>query len=228
LVPDEEDTSKNVKRPPARGIMKRMLSRTQSGTSQEASQETVQSNASFTTASTSSLRQEPTVLIEDNNPVDTPTDAAGSQPTTPQRPKLVSSTSQRTYTGRSRSYVVPLGPAETLLNQSQEDEDDGFGGGESYTDLRLRWGVDNSEDDPYLPVLADGNDVPLRIPLRNGMMNDLKSITELRSKGESRRFLDEVGYLFEGLNEQANIGVRRTRYPYFFTWFVNFRKFDIF
>ncbi|KAG1803482.1 uncharacterized protein BJ212DRAFT_1395763 [Suillus subaureus] len=45
--------------------------------------------------------------------------------------------------------------------------------------------------------------------LANGMMNDLKSITELRSKGESRRFLDEVGYLFEGIESGCAIALRR-------------------
>jgi hypothetical protein len=47
-------------------------------------------------------------------------------------------------------------------------------------------------------------------PLPPGMMNDLKSITELRSKGESRRFLDELGYLFEGLSPSASISIRRS------------------
>ena len=43
--------------------------------------------------------------------------------------------------------------------------------------------------------------------------NELMSITELRSKGESRRFLDEVGYLFEGLEEHGmTASVRRSRH----------------
>jgi hypothetical protein len=54
--------------------------------------------------------------------------------------------------------------------------------------------------------------LPKPAPLPPGMMNDLKSITELRSKGESRKFLDDVGYLFEGLDMGAPIGVRRGRY----------------
>jgi hypothetical protein len=39
----------------------------------------------------------------------------------------------------------------------------------------------------------------------------LKSITELRSKGEIRRFIDEVGYLFEGMERTAGVRVRRGR-----------------
>ncbi|KIY44953.1 hypothetical protein FISHEDRAFT_76984 [Fistulina hepatica ATCC 64428] len=46
-------------------------------------------------------------------------------------------------------------------------------------------------------------------PLPSGMMNPLKSITELRSKGENRRFLDDMGYLFEGLDPSGPIGLRR-------------------
>ena len=42
-------------------------------------------------------------------------------------------------------------------------------------------------------------------------MNDLKSISELRSKGEFRRFLDDMGYLFEGLDPQVAVNVRRGR-----------------
>lgn len=43
-----------------------------------------------------------------------------------------------------------------------------------------------------------------------GLYNSLLSITDMRSKGESRRFLDEVGYLFEGLSPLAGINVRRS------------------
>jgi hypothetical protein len=49
-------------------------------------------------------------------------------------------------------------------------------------------------------------------PIPAGMMNPLKSISELRNKGESRRFLDEVGYLFEGMDQKGGIGLRRARY----------------
>jgi hypothetical protein len=56
----------------------------------------------------------------------------------------------------------------------------------------------------------------------NGLTNDLKSITELRSKGESRRFLDEVGYLFEGMEPSGGVGVRRARYiPFYHIYVAN-------
>ena len=41
------------------------------------------------------------------------------------------------------------------------------------------------------------------------MTNDLNSITELRSKRDSGRFLHEGGYLFEGLEAQGALGVRK-------------------
>lgn len=109
----------------------------------------------------------------------------------------------------------------TRLDEEEEDE---FETRESYADLRARWGVDNSEDDPY-PLITESQSPPhtnktkgkqkqthpsfSRLPA--GMMNDLKSISELRSKGESRRFLDDMGYLFEGLDPEGAIGVRRGR-----------------
>ncbi|KAI0694225.1 hypothetical protein BC835DRAFT_1274905 [Cytidiella melzeri] len=144
------------------------------------------------------------------------------------RPSLANS-NVRTYAGKSRSFLMALPSSHALqdpLSQLTDIDDptaeDDFETRESYADLRARWGVDNSEDDPY-PLLVDSQSPSNRnkgkgkqqlgqLPLARlppGMMNDLKSISELRSKGESRRFLDEVGYLFEGLAPAGALGVRR-------------------
>ncbi|RPD65599.1 hypothetical protein L226DRAFT_543211 [Lentinus tigrinus ALCF2SS1-7] len=152
----------------------------------------------------------------------------------PVRPSLTN-TNVRTYAGKSRSFLVALPQSQAasmgvdaslvdnhnaMLVDSHEDD---FEIRESYTELRQRWGVDASEDDPRppSPQLSPSpkrkgkmkglpkQAAPIRF-LPNGMMNDLKSITELRSKGESRRFLDEVGYLFEGLEAKGALGVRRS------------------
>jgi hypothetical protein len=67
---------------------------------------------------------------------------------------------------------------------------------ESYSELRSRWGIDGSDHDPTL----------------NTPINDLNSIGEMRSRGETRRFLDEVGYLFDGLDPSSgrgNTGAKR-------------------
>lgn len=67
---------------------------------------------------------------------------------------------------------------------------------ESYSELRSRWGIDHSDHDPTL----------------NTPINDLNSIGEMRSRGETRRFLDEVGYLFDGLDPSSgrgNTGAKR-------------------
>lgn len=141
-----------------------------------------------------------------------------SSPSRLPRPPL-SSASVRTYAGKSRSFLVALptsnvpggepgtADASTQLLDGASQEDDVDAVRESYTDLRIRWGVDNSEDDPYPTVGKDGE----MSTLPPNMMNDLKSISELRSKGETRRFLDEMGYLFEGLDPLGVIGVRRGR-----------------
>ncbi|KAI0659223.1 hypothetical protein C8Q70DRAFT_915843 [Cubamyces menziesii] len=157
----------------------------------------------------------------------------------PVRPSIVNTnTNVRTYAGKSRSFLVALPQSQagslglashsaaliedsgTIHGESQEDD---FDMRESYTELRERWGVDASEDDPrpVSPVRASPSpkgkgkkrkglreEAPVKV-LPYGMTNDLKSITELRSKGESRRFLDEVGYLFEGLDANGALGVRR-------------------
>jgi hypothetical protein len=104
------------------------------------------------------------------------------------------------------------------MHENVEDE---FEIRESYTDLRTRWGVDNSEDDPRMPSPTISSPGKRKAPKAalptapDGMMNDLKSITELRSKGETRRFLDEVDYLFEGLDPKGGIGLRRARFGEF-------------
>jgi hypothetical protein len=48
-------------------------------------------------------------------------------------------------------------------------------------------------------------------PLPPNMMNPLKSITELRNKGESRRFLDDVAYLLDGMAKSQGTGLIRSR-----------------
>ncbi|KAJ7780267.1 hypothetical protein DFH07DRAFT_875948 [Mycena maculata] len=141
------------------------------------------------------------------------------------RPKMPTG---RTYAGNSRSFLVPIPVNPTSLEQLHEELDDEFASRESYTSIRKRWGVDDSEDDPYAygsPTRSGSNAStpnaspskgkgkgkarPEPPPLANGMMNPLKSITELRNQGESRRFLDEVGYLWEGLDKSGGVGLRR-------------------
>ncbi len=153
----------------------------------------------------------------------------------PVRPSLANS-NIKTYAGKSRSFLVAIPPSQaasmgmdaSLMNERNamlmDSQEDDFEVRESYTELRQRWGIDASEDDPrpsspqHSPSpkrkgKAKGlprQEEPIRL-LPNGMINDLKSITELRSKGETRRFLDEVGYLFEGLEPHGPLGVRRGR-----------------
>ena len=135
------------------------------------------------------------------------------------------------------------------MNVSIGDDEDDYLTRESYSSLRARWGVDNSEDDPYpvnspdsgskRPGSATGTpgDTPPRagkggkkvpvpsIPLPPGMMNPLKSITELRSKGENRRFLDEIGYMFEGMSKKCVLSLRRTRYAQYVLMYALFDAF---
>ncbi|ETW75857.1 hypothetical protein HETIRDRAFT_329612 [Heterobasidion irregulare TC 32-1] len=144
----------------------------------------------------------------------TPTSESESQA----RATAVPQSQIRTYAGKSRSFLVPV-PASGVPG-ALDDDLDLENTRESYADLRSRWGVDNSEDDPLPrspspePVSGKGKGKAKersRVVLPSNMMNDLKSITELRSKGESRRFMDEVGYLFEGMGKNVGVGVRRGR-----------------
>lgn len=42
--------------------------------------------------------------------------------------------------------------------------------------------------------------------------NELKTVSQLRAKGESSRFLDEFDYLVEGLDAEGELPVRRARW----------------
>lgn len=146
----------------------------------------------------------------------------------------VAKTTTRTYAGKYRSFLAPL-PASNSQTQDAEEE---FETRESYSSLRSRWDVDNSEDDPYPAApspskskssksnsatpdmspfrsgkgkLKAASSAARLAPIPYGMSNPLKSISELRNKGESRRFLDELGYLFEGMDGQGGSGLRRAR-----------------
>ena len=132
----------------------------------------------------------------------------------------------KTYAGSFRSFLVtlPAASSSSLVSQGMESRDDEFDSRESYNSLRSRWGVDNSEDDPYPNVSSPStsNSATPNVSPSKGRqkapsptMNPLKSISELRNKGESRRFLDEIGYLFEGMDKNGGIGLRRARYAHF-------------
>jgi hypothetical protein len=234
------------------GVAKRMLSRSRTESSFDSpsqSQGSSRSVASLSSHSNSSLTPKnhttpssrspsPSKILAPPLPVPAPI---------PSTPTSTTTTHARTYAGTSRSFLISL-PASSLpsgpglsverdldpLAQAQAQEDSETR--ESYTDLRTRWGVDNSEDDPcprpnnspspspsnpesrsqsptkhFHSTKGKGKEKE-QIIYPNGLANDLKSITELRSKGESRRFLDEVGYLFEGMEPSGGIGVRRARY----------------
>lgn len=150
----------------------------------------------------------------------------------PIRPALPATTSMRTYGGKSRSFLVAIPSAGGTLSSLNGDgshtpgdshgfhdpaEDDSEVR-ESYNDLIARWGVEDEEvyptysnDSPGSRQKGKGKNFPPPAPLPPNMMNDLKSISELRSKGEVRRFLDDMGYLFEGLDPQVAVNVRRGR-----------------
>ena len=62
----------------------------------------------------------------------------------------------------------------------------------------------NNDNPPSSPTHTSRPDTGL------SLYNPLSSITELRSKGESRRFMDEIGYLFEGLDARSSVGLSRS------------------
>lgn len=192
------------KSPSKAGITKKMLPRSRT----ESSLESSPSRSSQLTKSKSfATMEQPNLATQENGLhkyVESPI-ASGSQS---QRENLGTG---RTYAGKSRSFLVAL-PAASLVGRNGEAgiQLDAADGEEeeyvrdSYAELRKRFGVDNSED-----INADSGEVDSGGEGLS-LYNPLSSITDLRSKGESRRFRDEVGYLFEGLEPNGALSVRRS------------------
>lgn len=218
------------------GVARRMLARAQSGPSSSGS-------GSFDTNAQDATHRQYPLSMKTDTVIDL-TEEPGSANTQIKPTKSTSfedsaprangrSTNLRTYGGASRSFLIAISVNQaTSLNDSQLTEDsaasllqsqeDEFDTHESYTSLRSRWNVDNSEDDPYQPH-AEGPTTWVRkkkgklgrpplVPLPGPSASELRSITELRNTGESRRFNDEVGYLFEGLTAESELSVKRGRH----------------
>jgi len=209
-------------------LSKRMLGRSRTESSMESHSSPREHHMDRTSslpnlASSPSMSTEPPVLASRQNGPPSLSSTASMQATT------------RTYAGKYRSFLVAIpassSSSSTAIAQGLSNDED-LDVRESYSSLRTRWGVDNSEDDPRphewssptksASTMSDaspsrsgkgkGKAVGSRLPsIPTGMMNPLKSISELRNRGESRRFLDEVGYLFEGLDPKCGVGLRRAR-----------------
>ena len=226
------DNPRFLKSKPSKPIAKRMLGRTRT-------EKSIDDNPSINTSLESLASKSSSIGLmrsqQPNHTIDiTPSGSSHPQMLTLPEEQSQSSapgpstaplqqSSFRTYAGRSRSFLVEL-PTDSNLESGVDADDLAFETRESYKDLRLRWGVDNSEDDPRPAVSSYSSPEPEtgrkgkgkakdrpKAVLPPNMMNDLKSITELRSKGEIRRFMDEVGYLFEGMDQTVGVGVRRGR-----------------
>lgn len=235
---DSKSSKSSELMPKASGVARRMLSRTQSGPSGPSSR-----GSPSDSNTQGPVRRQPLLPVKAETVIDL--DLREEAPSTAPSVKVTKSTSfdddprtdgrttsLRTYGGPARSFLIAI-PANQIpsLNDSQLTEDsiasllqsqeDEFGGHESYTSLRSRWGVDNSEDDPYQPLVQGsitwltkkkGKSGRPPIPPSGSGNSELRSITELRNTGESRRFNDEVGYLFEGLTTESDLSVKRGRY----------------
>lgn len=205
--------------PPTK-LAKRMLGRSRTESSAE-SHPSPRERHMDRTSSLPNLSSSPSMSAE---PTVSPSRQSGGLLSTPSKQATT-----RTYADRYRSFLVAI---PTSLSQGPGNSDD-FEARESYSSLRSRWGVDNLEDDPSPYDLSPtksastvsetspsrhgkgkGKALVRTTPLPPGMMNPLRSISELRNKGESRRFLDEVGYVFEGLDSKCGIGLRRARFSF--------------
>jgi hypothetical protein len=130
------------------------------------------------------------------------------QNASPKRPSLPAS--KRTYGGASRSMLASASSSSNLLLSHSSIEPLQ----ESYTTLAKRWGVNNAineEDDSGLEGAG---------------MIDLPTITELRARGENQRFLDDLGYIVEGLSggEEGGEGLSVRRPSYVAVVFLRWRR----
>ena len=202
LFPVAESSMSRPASPTRAGLVKRMLSKSKTETFLSPSSRgyeipytgsLIKQSHVFDSQKTASL---PLVFPKPMQTPQPPFVRPGPTPHSPPRqgsPSPQSHSPVRTYS-RTRSFLVPIGKvSDSNAEASPEDEEMHDVHQESYTDLRTRWGVDNSED-----------------PTLNVPINDLNSLSEMRSRGEARRFLDEVGYLVEGLEPAAGKAVHRS------------------
>ncbi|KAH8110316.1 hypothetical protein DFH11DRAFT_799969 [Phellopilus nigrolimitatus] len=211
---------RDIGSPRSTGVAKRMLSRSRTESSIESSPSRSlhqltpksQSFADVPRAGPSSRRDNPFTDVIDQQHISA-RDVSGSPSASGSQQLREQTSTGRTYAGKSRSFLVALPMAslasrlsEPGMKQNPLDEGDEEYLRDSYAELRSRWGVDNSENDAEAvnnnSIHSSGEGLAL--------YNPLSSITDLRSKGESRRFLDEVGYLFEGLEPAGALSVRRS------------------
>ncbi|KAG9016670.1 hypothetical protein FRB90_002587 [Tulasnella sp. 427] len=175
------------------GLAKRMLTRTKTDP-------TLQGPADQAGPSTPSKQSTPpeiartpssTLLKKDSLPTLSPQKGSPLKPSASHKRSDSPPSSRptaRTY-GKSRSFLVDL--SDTLL---QDPDSQGSEMRESYQDLRARWGMDQDEEDLEA----------------NSQLNDMRTGIELKNKGETRRFMDELGYLFEGLDPKEPLSIRRS------------------
>ncbi|KAL0058763.1 hypothetical protein AAF712_014535 [Marasmius tenuissimus] len=225
---DDATASLSSKNPPnsPNKVAKRMLGR--SRTESSITNESESSNANKIADRTSSLPSipSPSRHARSHSPPPSFEKPAPEAPPTPKRaPSL-----KKTYAGKSRTFLValPVNHSVTSLEQSMQEEEDEYMNRESYDSLRNRWGVDNSDDGPFGLATESAVSSVDTTPTKGrekGMrgktgadkppppldeMKPFQSITEIRNKGESRRFLDEVGYLLEGMDKDETPASRRS------------------
>lgn len=116
-------------------------------------------------------------------------------------PEPSSGGAKRTY-GKGRSYLASA-------VEMPEDEPR-----ESYAELRKRYEVDNGEH-PVLDGLTGERTRGAESGGQGNLIDELmmakapESVSDMRSKGENRQFMDEVAYYLEGLG--GTPAMRRTR-----------------
>ncbi|KAF8902362.1 hypothetical protein CPB84DRAFT_1775905 [Gymnopilus junonius] len=188
-------------------LAKRMLSRSRT----ESSIESSVSSQPNTVDRTPSLPVFPSTPSRDLGDIASTSRSAG-----PLLPRLTQSSTKsitRTYAGKFRSFLVSLPkssiPNDVLSTTTTQRM--------TLTQIsrhlplnRTNLTLTTPDMSPSRNGKGKGRAAAARLlPIPSGMMNPLKSISELRNRGESRRFLDEVGYLFEGMNKNGGIGLRR-------------------
>ncbi|KAF9269303.1 hypothetical protein L218DRAFT_994260 [Marasmius fiardii PR-910] len=224
---DDATSSLSSANNPPNKIARRMLGRSKTETSIASEPGTPSSNRVIDRTSSLPSFPSPSKQASSKSLPPTPVKPHTDAPSTPSRR---TSSLKRTYAGKSRTFLValPVDPSLTSLEQTIQEEEDEYMNRESYNSLRTRWGIDNSEDDPFGPTESAASSVS-NTPSKSkgkgkvgkgkgsekssvppGTMKPFKSITEIRHKGESRRFLDEVGYLLEGMDKEETPALRKT------------------
>lgn len=115
---------------------------------------------------------------------------------------------KRVY-GKRRTILVQASTEITEMNA----DGDGVENQESYAELRRRYEVDNDTASGSGSLMTVSTFLDSAYGKEFLLARAPQAVSDMRSKGENRRFMDEIAYLTDGISGTSqSFNLKRTRY----------------